>query len=104
MGGGGSDLRRIYKQGRLHHKGEATSLRIKMEVCMNWLKRLLEMVRNWYAGDMIPVNGWVGGFPRRPVVARALDWCLTVMRKEWRWLIGWALTILGMVVTFFCAK
>lgn len=71
---------------------------------MSWLRRLIGRVRSWYAGDMVPVDGWVGGIPHRPLVARAVDQCVSILKGYWLWLVSFALAVLGIVATVYVAK
>lgn len=71
---------------------------------MKKIKAVLQSIRNWYIGK--PYENELGSSiffvgMVRPTLAIKFDAIIFFIRAEWKWLVGTALTILGLVIAYY---
>jgi hypothetical protein len=69
------------------------------------LNRIWNRLKDWYEGDFVPYKddpgspiSRIGGYSKRPWLARAIDALGRFYQKHWQWLIATILAIIGIVV------
>lgn len=72
---------------------------------MNKPATLQERIRRWWVGEFIPYENdprselvFVGGRFKRHWTARLARWVVELYRREWKWLLAFAVTVVSVIV------
>lgn len=63
-----------------------------------------QKIKAWYEGEYIPgqrdphASFWEMGYYRRHWTARFASWLLSFWLREWKWIIGTVLAIIGLII------
>ena len=70
--------------------------------------RTWQRIKKWYKGVYVPPDNdpddvviFLMGHYDRPVLARVIDQCVAFSRLHWKWLIGTAIALIGLLVVIF---